>query len=137
MLSAYGDALLRNDDIDNALKIFEKMYKLEPIVGSDTNSDRPMRALILAKFLNQEYHDALEIFEGLEEIDFRSWILCIEIHKKLDRDYQDKKWFLDGLSNYNSLNFELEIDKIHLPYRGVVSNLKELTKEVSSQSLVS
>ncbi len=137
VLSAYGDALLRNDDIDNALKIFEKMYKLEPIVGSDTNSDRPMRALILAKFLNQEYHDALEIFEGLEEIDFRSWILCIEIHKKLDRDYQDKKWFLDGLSNYNSLNFELEVDKIHLPYREVVSNLKELTKEVASQSLVS
>ncbi len=137
VLSAYGDALLRNDDIDNALKIFEKMYKIEPIVGSDTNSDRPMRAILLAKFLNEQYLDALEIFERLEEMDFRSWIICVEIHKRLNKEYKTEKWFLDGIRKFNSLNFELEIDKIHLPYQGTVSDLKRLSLEVLPLSLAS
>ena len=137
VLSAYGDALLRNDDIDNALKIFEKMYKIEPIVGSDTNSDRPMRAILLAKFLNEQYLDALEIFEGLEEMDFRSWIICVEIHKRLNKEYETEKWFLDGIRKFNSLNSELEIDKMHLPYQGIVSNLKRLSLEVLPLSLAS
>lgn len=135
VLSAYGDALLRNDDIDNALKIFEKMYKIEPIVGSDTNSDRPMRAILLAKFLNDQFLEALEVFEELEEIDFRSWIICVEIHERLHKQYKTEKWFLDGIRKFHSLNFELEIDKIHLPYQKVISNLKRLSFEVGDLSL--
>ena len=113
------------------------MYKIEPIVGSDTSSDRPMRAILLAKFLNEQYLDALEIFEGLEEMDFRSWIICVEIHKRLNKEYETEKWFLDGIRKFNSLNFELEIDKIHLPYQEIVSNLKRLSLEVLPLSLAS
>ena len=45
VLSIYGESLLRNGDIDTAIKIFEKMYELEPIVAADTNSDRPVQAI--------------------------------------------------------------------------------------------
>ena len=47
VLSIYGESLLRNGDIDTAIKIFEKMYELEPIVAADTNSDRPLQACLL------------------------------------------------------------------------------------------
>lgn len=53
----------------------------------------------------------------------------------MNKEYKMEKWFVDGLRKFHSLNFELEIDKIHLPYQEVVSNLKNLMLEVAPLNL--
>jgi TolB-like protein len=50
VLSIYGESLLRNGDIETAIKIFEKMHELEPIVAADLNSDRPIQAKLFAYY---------------------------------------------------------------------------------------
>ena len=56
------------DEVENAIKIFEKMYELEPIVASDTNSDRPLQAIFFAYYLNNDFDKCLEIPPEFESI---------------------------------------------------------------------
>ena len=44
VLSIYGDALIRNGEIESALR-YLKMCKMEPIPAMDSNSDRPLKKL--------------------------------------------------------------------------------------------
>ena len=68
VLSIYGESLLRNGDIDTAIKIFEKMYELEPVVAADANSDRPLQTILFAYYMNGDFDKCRSLFRNVEDL---------------------------------------------------------------------
>ena len=132
VMSAYGDALLRNDDVDTAIKVFKKMYSVEPIPASDTNEDRPKKALMFAYYLNNDFDKAIEMFNEVEEPDFRSWLICADIKAKQGLNYLKEKWFEEGLKTFKETDADAEISRFHLPNKEHKSQLVTFYKSVLS-----
>ena len=132
VMSAYGDALLRNDDVDTAIKVFKKMYSVEPIPASDTNEDRPKKALMFAYYLNNDFDKAIEMFNEIEEPDFRSWLICADIKAKQGLNYLKEKWFEEGLKTFKETDADAEISRFHLPNKEHKSQLVTFYKSVLS-----
>jgi len=132
VLSIYGDALLRNDEIENAIKIFEKMYELEPIVGSDTNSDRPLRSIFFAHYLNRDFKKCKELFALMDEIDVKTWLTYTEIYKSNNANPESEKWFEKGYNDFKDLNWKEEINAFHLNNKELKNNLISLSSSLRS-----
>ena len=93
VLSIYGDALIRNGEVENGIKVFEKMYEMEPIPAMDSNSDRPLKKLFLAYYLNNDYKKCDEIFNQIEEHDFQDWFIYMHIKTKQNIEYIKDSWY--------------------------------------------
>ena len=130
VMSAYGDALLRNDEVETAIKIFKKMYSVEPIPASDTNEDRPKKALMFAYYLNQQFHEAIGVFNEIEEPDFRSWLICVDIKTKQGLAFLKEKWFEDGLRKFKNTDLNTEINRFHLPDKNHKSELISFSESI-------
>ena len=132
VLSIYGDALLRNDEIENAIKIFEKMYELEPIVGSDINSDRPLRSIFFAYYLNRDFKKCKELFALMDEIDVKTWLTYTEIYKSNNANPELEKWYEKGYNDFKDLNWKEEINAFHLNNKELKNNLISLSSSLRS-----
>ena len=132
VLSIYGDALLRNDEIENAIKIFEKMYELEPIVGSDKNSDRPLRSIFFAHYLNRDFKKCKELFALMDEIDVKTWLTYTEIYKSNNANPESEKWYEKGYNDFKDLNWKEEINAFHLNNKELKNNLISLSSSLRS-----
>ena len=132
VLSIYGDALLRNDEIENAIKIFEKMYELEPIVGSDINSDRPLRSIFFAYYLNRDFKKCKELFALMDEIDVKTWLTYTEIYKSNNANPESEKWYEKGYNDFKDLNWKEEINAFHLNNKELKNNLISLSSSLRS-----
>jgi len=130
VMSAYGDALLRNDEVETAIKIFKKMYSVEPIPASDTNEDRPKKALMFAYYLNQQFDEAIGVFNEIEEPDFRSWLICVDIKTKQGLAFLKENWFEDGLRKFKNTDLSTEISRFHLPDKNHKSELISFSQSI-------
>ena len=128
VLSIYGDALIRNGDVQTGIKIFEKMYKLEPIPAMDSNSDRPLKKLFLAYYLNNDYQKCEEIFNQIEEHDFQDWFIYMHIKTKQNIEYIKDSWYEMGIEKFKDLNWKDEISLFHLNDKELKSSLESFAE---------
>ena len=123
VLSIYGESLLRNGDTDTAIKIFEKMYELEPIVAADTNSDRPLQAILFAYYMNNDLDKCKELLTQLDDFTSKTWLALIDLHHRNNKDYIQEDWFIKGMNKYRNLNWKNEIKSFHLNNKDILENL--------------
>mgnify|MGYP001193313376 FL=1 len=128
VLSIYGDALIRNGDVENGIKIFEKMYKLEPIPAMDSNSDRPLKKLFLAYYLNDNYKKCDEIFHQIEEHDFQDWFIYMYIKAKQKIEFMKESWYEVGAEDFKDLVWKDEISLFHLNDKELKSSLESFAE---------
>ena len=128
VLSIYGDALIRNGDIEAGIKVFEKMYELEPIPLADSNSDRPLKKLFLAHYLNSNYEKCDEIFQSIEDHDFQDWFIYMHIKTKQNIEYVKEAWYEMGYEKFNNLNWKDEISLFHLSDKELKTSLEKFAE---------
>ena len=128
VLSIYGDALIRNGEVQTGIKIFEKMYKLEPIPAMDSNSDRPLKKLFLAYYLNNNYQKCEKIFNQIEEHDFQDWFIYMHIKTKQNIEYIKESWYEMGIEKFKDLNWKDEISLFHLNDKELKSSLESFAE---------
>ena len=128
VLSIYGDALIRNGEVQSGIKIFEKMYKLEPIPAMDSNSDRPLKKLFLAYYLNNDYQKCEEIFNQIEEHDFQDWFIYMHIKTKENIEYIKDSWYEMGIEKFKDLDWKDEISLFHLNDKELKSSLESFAE---------
>ena len=128
VLSIYVDALIRNGEIQTGIKIFEKMYKLEPIPAMDSNSDRPLKKLFLAYYLNNDYQKCDKIFNQIEEHDFQDWFIYMHIKAKQNIEYIKDSWYEMGIEKFKDLNWKDEISLFHLNDKELKSTLESFAE---------
>jgi adenylate cyclase len=128
VLSIYGDALIRNGEVESGIKIFEKMYKMEPIPAMDSNSDRPLKKLFLAYYLNNDYKKCDEIFNQIEEHDFQDWFIYMHIKTKQNIEYIKESWYEMGADKFKDLNWKDEISLFHLNDKELKSSLESFAE---------
>lgn len=131
VLSIYGESLLRNGDTDTAIKIFEKMYELEPIVAADTNSDRPLQAILFAYYMNNDLDKCKELLTQLDDFTSKTWLALIDLHHRNNKDYIQEDWFIKGMNKYRNLNWKNEIKSFHLNNKDILENLSNMAANLA------
>ena len=124
VLSIYGESLLRNGDIDTAIKIFEKMHELEPIVASDVNSDRPIQTIMFAYYLNGNLDKCKELFDKVENFNTKAWLSLIDLHIDNKKNYKNETWYEMGLKKFKDVNWKEEIKTFHLGDKNIINRLQ-------------
>lgn len=123
VMSIYGDALLRSNKIPEGVKVWEKLYEIDPIPFADSNSDRRTNNLFFAYFLNGQYDKCDEIFKTINEPTNRTWLLRTHSKFKNGEKLQDEVWYKKGLNEFKDLDWDNEVDRFHL-------NNEELQKKL-------
>lgn len=130
VLSIYGESLLRNGDIDTAIKIFEKMYELEPVVAADANSDRPLQTILFAYYMNGDFDKCRSLFMNVEDFSARTWISFIDLHINNGKDYKIEAWYEKGLNKFKDINWKEEIKTFHLSDIKIIDSLKKTSLQL-------
>ena len=130
VLSIYADSLLRNGQPDKAIETIKKMYELEPIPLSDSNSDRPLRALYFAHYINKDFEKCRDIFTKIEEIDIRTWLTRIDIEKSHGAKCEEEAWFKAGLEKFRDSDWKKEINLFHLNDKAAFNNLLNVAQSI-------
>ena len=114
VISVYGEALLREDEIEEGISHLEKAYDLDPVPQGQSTSDRRLAALLLGYYLQENKDKFKETAKGIATYDLRSWLLNINFHIKEGVTYSDQKWYKDGAEEFNKSDWKMEIDRFHL-----------------------
>jgi Tfp pilus assembly protein PilF len=130
VISVYGEALLRLGDVDRGIDYLEKAYELDPVPQGQTTGDRRLAALFLGYYLKNNFDKCNEINEKIVNIDNRTWLLNVDIHKNFSKDYEEANWFKKGLNEFKSLDWPLEVDRYHLNNEEKTNSLIELAENV-------
>ena len=130
VISVYGEALLRLGDVDRGIDYLEKAYELDPVPQGQTTGDRRLAALFLGYYLNNNFDKCNEINDKIVNIDNRTWLLNVDIHKNFSKDYEEANWFKKGLNEFKSLDWPLEVDRYHLNNEEKTNSLIELAENV-------
>ena len=123
VLWIYGRILMRFGKVKDGIKILEHLYDIEPMALADVNTDRILKELFLAHYLDNNYKRSKEIFEEIYEPDFREWLIYIDIKTKEKIEFLKENWFLSGKDKFQDINIKKEISLFHL-------NNKEISKEL-------
>jgi TolB-like protein len=127
VLSIYGESLLRNGDIETAIKIFEKMHELEPIVAADLNSDRPIQAKLFAYYSDGNLAKCKELLSLLEDFNTKTWISLLDLYVKNNESYKEELWYSKGLNKFKDINWDDEIKTYHLSDKNMIESLTKTT----------
>ena len=106
------------------------MYELEPIPLSDSNSDRPLRALYFAHYINKDFEKCRDIFTKIEEIDIRTWLTRIDIEKSHGAKCEEETWFKAGLEKFRDSDWKKEINLFHLNDKTAFNNLLNVAQSI-------
>ena len=87
---------------------------------------------MFAYYLNNDFDKAIEMFNEVEEPDFRSWLICADIKAKQGLNYLKEKWFEEGLRTFKETDADAEISRFHLPNKEHRSQLVTFYKSVLS-----
>ena len=82
VLWIYGRILIRYNKVESGIKILEHLYKIEPMALADVNTDRIVKELFIAYYLNDDYQKCNELFAQIHEHDFREWLIYVYIKTK-------------------------------------------------------
>ncbi len=130
VISVYGEALLRVGDIDEGIDYLEKAYELDPVPQGQTTGDRRLAALFLGYYLQNNFDKCNDINKKIINIDNRTWLLNIDLHKKFAKDYEETNWFKKGLNEFKNLDWHLEVDRYHLNDHEKTNYLIKLAKAI-------
>jgi len=120
--SVYGEILIRIDKLDDGILLLEKAYELDPVPQGQSTSDRRLCALLTGYYLANDFKKCNELIDKIVDIDFKSWLLSIDIFEKNDKDL-NKSWFTKGLTKFNDLDISLEVDRFHLNNETLTNSL--------------
>jgi len=96
----------------------------------DSNSDRPLKKLFFAYYLNKNFDKCNEIFNQIEEHDFREWLVYVDIKVKQNIDYLKENWFESGMEKFKDRDWKKEVSLFHLDNKEVKSNLEKLAQNL-------
>jgi len=114
VISVYGEILLRVGEYEEAIRMLEKAYQLEPIPAGQNSSDRRLSALFFGYFLIQDFEKCQSLLGKIVRLDNRTWLLNINLHKKLKKDYENLDWYKKYITQFSLLDWTVEIDRYHL-----------------------
>ena len=130
VISVYGEALLRVDEIDKGLEYLEKAYELDPIPQGQTTSDRRLAALFYGYYLKDDFDKCQLLNNDIVNIDPRTWLLNSYMCHKRNSDYASDTWFSRGLNEFNGLDWDMEVDRFHLNNEILKKELTEFAKGI-------
>ena len=130
VLWIYGRILMRHDKVESGIKILEKLYEIEPQALADVNSDRIIKELFVAHYLNDNYSRCKELFSQIHECDYREWLMYIDIKTKQNIDYIKDIWFINGLDKFEKVNSKKEVSLFHLNNKNLTSELMDLSNKI-------
>ena len=125
--SVFGEILIRIDKLDKGVELLEKAYELDPIPQGQNTSDRRLCALLTGYYLKNDFNKCRDLINDISDIDFKSWLLSTNIHKKNNFNIDNLNWFVSGSKKFANIDIELEIDRFHL-------NNKELSKTLVNEA---
>ena len=125
--SVYGEILIRMEKLDEGISLLEKAYELDPIPQGQSTSDRRICALLTGYYLSNNINRCEELINQIVDIDFKSWLLTIDIYNDNDKDLQNQVWFTKGISKFKDFDLRLEVDRFHL-------NNKALSKDLVNKA---
>jgi len=129
VISVYGEALLRVNELDKGLEYLEKAYELDPIPQGQTTSDRRLAALFYGYFLKDDFDKCQLLNSEIVNIDARTWLLNSYMCHIKNSNFSSDGWFSRGLNEFNSLDWDMEVDRFHLNDDLLKSQLIEFAKE--------
>ncbi len=112
--SVFGEILIRVDKLDKGIELLEKAYELDPIPQGQNTSDRRLCALLTGYYLKNDFNKCKDLVNDISDIDFKSWLLSTNIHKKNNFNFDNLNWFINGSKKFENIDIELEIDRFHL-----------------------
>ena len=130
VISVYGEALLRVDEIDKGLEYLEKAYELDPIPQGQTTSDRRLAALFYGYYLKDDFDKCQLLNNDIVNIDPRTWLLNSYMCHSRKYNYTSDTWFSRGLNEFNDLDWDMEVDRFHLNNEILKKKLTEFVKEI-------
>ena len=114
VISVYGEALLRVNEIDKGLEYLEKAYELDPIPQGQTTGDRRLAALFYGYYLKNDFEKCQLLNNDVVNIDPKTWLLNYHLHQINNTDCTKDNWFISGKREFENLDWKMEIDRFHL-----------------------
>ena len=128
--SVFGEILIRIDKLDKGVELLEKAYELDPIPQGQNTSDRRLCALLTGYYLKNDFNKCKDLINDISDIDFKSWLLSTNIHKKNNFNIDNLNWFVTGSKKFINVDIELEIDRFHLNNKELSKTLEKEAKEI-------
>lgn len=126
VLWIYGRILVRYNNIESGIQILEKLFEIEPMALADINTDRIVKELFVAYYMNNNYKKCLELYSQINQPGFREWLMLVDIKIANKSEYLKESWFDLGVLNFKDLDFKKEIELFHLNNKEIDSRLIKL-----------
>ncbi len=130
VISVYGEALLRVNELDKGIEYLEKAYELDPIPQGQTTSDRRLAALFLGYFLKDDFDQCQKINHDIVNIDIRTWLLNSYMYNERKSSFDNESWFVSGVNQFKDSDWEMEVDRFHLNDESLKNNLTSFIKNI-------
>ena len=130
VLAGYGEVLARLGKPEKGVELLEKALSLDPIPQGQLNSDNRYTDLTMAYFFASDFEKCVEIGEKVEHINFKSWLFVNYSKSKLGGFDQNDVYFQKGLKEFKEGNWDLQVDRLHLPDGETQSDLLNFLKNL-------
>ena len=130
VLAGYGEVLARLGKPEKGVELLEKALSLDPIPQGQLNSDNRYTDLTMAYFFASDFEKCVEIGEKVEHINFKSWLFVNYSKSKLGGFDQNNVYFQEGLKKFKEGNWDLQVDRLHLPDGETQSDLLDFLKNL-------
>ena len=130
VLAGYGEVVARVGKPEKGVELLEKALSLDPIPQGQLNSDNRYTDLTMAYFFASDFEKCVEIGEKVEHINFKSWLFVNYSKSKLGGFDQNDVYFQEGLKEFKEGNWDLQVDRLHLPDGETQSDLLNFLKNL-------
>ena len=130
VLAGYGEVLARLGKPEKGVELLEKALSLDPIPQGQLNSDNRYTDLTMAYFFASDFEKCVEIGEKVEHINFKSWLFVNYSKSKLGGFDQNDVYFQEGLKEFKEGNWDLQVDRLHLPDGETQSDLLDFLENL-------
>ena len=130
VLAGYGEVLARLGKPEKGVELLEKALSLDPIPQGQLNSDNRYTDLTMAYFFAGDFEKCVEIGEKVEHINFKSWLFVNYSKSKLGLFDQNDVYFQEGLKEFKEGNWDLQVDRLHLPDGETQSDLLDFLRNL-------
>ena len=130
VLAGYGEVLARVGKPEKGVELLEKALSLDPIPQGQMNSDNRYTDLTLAYFHLNDFEKCIEIGKKVEHINFKSWLFVTYSKYKIGDFDQKEAYFKQGLEEFKEGDWDLKVDRLHLPSEKTQSDLLKFLKDL-------
>ena len=130
VLAGYGEVLARLGKPEKGVELLEKALSLDPIPQGQLNSDNRYTDLTMAYFFASDFEKCVETGEKVEHLNFKSWLFVNYSKSKLGGFDQNDVYFQEGLKGFKEGNWDLQVDRLHLPDGETQSDLLNFLKNL-------